>query len=75
MRDPMTHMSEAITSAFESFAYTSMVVLVVILLVVSALELRSWIRRQERKKSAGDRGTSRHRDSRRRTDRVASAAS
>jgi hypothetical protein len=75
MRDPMTHLNEAIASVVEAFAYLSVAALVVMLLVAGALELRSRIRRPERRVNAGARGTSRDRDNRRRTDRVASAAS
>ena len=72
--DPMMHLNEAITSVLEAIAYPSMVMLVVMLLVVGAVELRSRSRRPELKSEAGDRTTARDRDSRGRSDRVATAA-
>jgi hypothetical protein len=69
----MTQLNEAITSLVEAVAYTSMLVLVVMLLVVGALELRSRIRRSDLRPNAGDGATSRHRDNRRRSHRAAAA--
>jgi hypothetical protein len=65
----MMQLTQAITSVFEAIVYPSMVVLAV-MLVIGALELRSRIRRPE----ADDRISSHDRDSRRRSNRVAPAA-
>jgi hypothetical protein len=71
--DPFIQLNEAITSILEAIAYSSTLVLAVILLVIGALKLRSRIRRPQRTSNVGARADARDRHARR-GDRVAPAA-
>jgi hypothetical protein len=72
--DPLMHLSQAITSVFEAIVYTSMLVLVAVLVVAGALELRSRMRRPEHTRNTGARAHARAGDSRAPGGRVAPVA-